>query len=161
MISEQDIQAMTPRMPHEKVGDFIQAFGASLDPRVWIKLIDEELGELYKEIPKTEGHLKELCDLLYVTTGLALTAVNHIGSLITETERQKVAKQQNKASRALNEYLLVYGDDVFMEAFNRVHLSNMSKLGADGKPIYREDGKVLKGPNYKKPDLSDLMDKLP
>ena len=161
MISEQDIEAMTPRMPHEKVGDFIQAFGASLDPRVWIKLIDEELGELYKEIPKTEGHLKELCDLLYVTTGLALTAVNHIGSLITETERQKVAKQQNKASRALNEYLLVYGDDVFMEAFDRVHQSNMSKLGADGKPIYREDGKVLKGPNYKKPDLSDLMDKIP
>ena len=152
---------MTPRMPHEKVGDFIQAFGASLDPRVWIKLIDEELGELYKEIPKTEGHLNELCDLLYVTTGIALTAVNHIGSLITETERQKVAKQQNKASRALNEYLLVYGEDVFMEAFNRVHLSNMSKLGADGKPIYREDGKVLKGPNYKKPDLSDLMDKIP
>ena len=42
------------------------------------------------------------------------------------------------------------------EALNRVHLSNMSKLGEDGKPIYREDGKVLKGPNYKPPDLSDL-----
>jgi len=43
------------------------------------------------------------------------------------------------------------------EAFRRVHLSNMSKLDEDGKPIYREDGKVLKGPNYKKPDLSDLV----
>ncbi len=43
------------------------------------------------------------------------------------------------------------------EALNRVHLSNMSKLGEDGKPIYREDGKVLKGPNYKPPDLSDLV----
>lgn len=43
------------------------------------------------------------------------------------------------------------------EAFKRVHESNMSKLGPDGKPIYREDGKVLKGPNYKKPDLSDLV----
>ena len=42
------------------------------------------------------------------------------------------------------------------EALNRVHESNMSKLGEDGKPIYREDGKVLKGPNYKPPDLSDL-----
>ena len=42
------------------------------------------------------------------------------------------------------------------EAMNRVHESNMSKLGEDGKPIYREDGKVLKGPNYKPPDLSDL-----
>ena len=43
------------------------------------------------------------------------------------------------------------------EALNRVHLSNMSKLGEDGKPIYREDGKVLKGPNYKPPNLSDLV----
>ena len=43
------------------------------------------------------------------------------------------------------------------EAMNRVHQSNMSKLGEDGKPIYREDGKVLKGPNYKPPDLSDLF----
>ena len=42
------------------------------------------------------------------------------------------------------------------EALNRVHLSNMSKLDKDGKPIYREDGKVLKGPNYKPPNLSDL-----
>ena len=43
------------------------------------------------------------------------------------------------------------------EAFKRVHESNMSKLGADGKPIYREDGKVLKGPNYKEPHLGDLV----
>ena len=43
------------------------------------------------------------------------------------------------------------------EALNRVHESNMSKLGEDGKPIYREDGKVLKGPGYKPPDLSDLF----
>jgi len=43
------------------------------------------------------------------------------------------------------------------EALNRVHVSNMSKLDEDGKPIYREDGKVLKGPNYKPPDLSDLF----
>ena len=43
------------------------------------------------------------------------------------------------------------------EALNRVHESNMSKLDEDGNPIYREDGKVLKGPNYKPPDLSDLF----
>ena len=43
------------------------------------------------------------------------------------------------------------------EALNRVHLSNMSKLGEDGKPITRDDGKVLKGPNYQPPDLSDLF----
>ena len=38
--------------------------------------------------------------------------------------------------------------------FFEVMRSNMSKLGADGKPIYREDGKVLKGPDYYKPDLA-------
>ena len=43
------------------------------------------------------------------------------------------------------------------EALHRVHESNMSKLDEDGKPIYRDDGKVLKGPNYKPPDLSDLF----
>ena len=45
-----------------------------------------------------------------------------------------------------------YGIDID-ECFREVHVSNMSKLGEDGKPIYREDGKVVKGPNYRPPDL--------
>lgn len=48
--------------------------------------------------------------------------------------------------------------DVKHAAFDEVHRSNMSKLGADGKPIRRpEDGKVLKGPDYFKPDLSKFV----
>jgi NTP pyrophosphatase (non-canonical NTP hydrolase) len=43
------------------------------------------------------------------------------------------------------------------EALDRVHKSNMSKLGLDGTPIRRADGKVLKGPNYKPPILNDLV----
>ena len=43
------------------------------------------------------------------------------------------------------------------EAMRRVHRSNMSKLGLDGKPIRRSDGKVLKGPNYAPPTLNDLV----
>ncbi|MEC8736802.1 MAG: nucleoside triphosphate pyrophosphohydrolase family protein [Planctomycetota bacterium] len=43
------------------------------------------------------------------------------------------------------------------EALRRVHMSNMSKLGEDGKPIYRVDGKVLKGPRFKPPQLGDLV----
>ena len=43
------------------------------------------------------------------------------------------------------------------EALDRVHKSNMSKLGLDGTPIRRADGKVLKGPNYKEPTLTDLI----
>ena len=42
-------------------------------------------------------------------------------------------------------------------AYNRVHESNMSKLGVDGKPLRREDGKILKGPNYREPNLTDLV----
>jgi predicted HAD superfamily Cof-like phosphohydrolase len=47
--------------------------------------------------------------------------------------------------------------EMFDECFEEVHSSNMSKLGADGKPIYREDGKVLKGPNYFKPNLKKII----
>ena len=43
------------------------------------------------------------------------------------------------------------------EACSRVHNSNLSKLGPDGEPIRREDGKVLKGPNYYEPYLTDLV----
>ena len=43
------------------------------------------------------------------------------------------------------------------EALRRVHESNMSKLDEGGKPIYREDGKVLKSKNYKPPTLSNLV----
>ena len=38
-----------------------------------------------------------------------------------------------------------------------IHESNLSKLGEDGKPIYRSDGKVLKGPNYQPPNLKDCV----
>ena len=41
--------------------------------------------------------------------------------------------------------------------FREVQRSNMSKLGADGKPMYREDGKVLKGPKYSEPNLKSIL----
>ena len=43
------------------------------------------------------------------------------------------------------------------EIFDEIQNSNMSKLGKDGKPIYREDGKVLKGPNYFKPNIEKIL----
>ena len=43
------------------------------------------------------------------------------------------------------------------EVFNEIQSSNMSKLGEDGNPIYREDGKVLKGPNYFKPNILKIL----
>src|SRR5690606_9417297 len=43
------------------------------------------------------------------------------------------------------------------EVFDEIQKSNMSKLGEDGEPIYREDGKVLKGPNYFVPNISKIL----
>ena len=43
------------------------------------------------------------------------------------------------------------------EVFREIQRSNLSKLGADGQPIYREDGKVMKGPNYFKPDIAAIL----
>lgn len=44
------------------------------------------------------------------------------------------------------------------EVFDEIHRSNMSKLGEDDKPVYREDGKVLKGPNYFKPNIAKILE---
>ena len=45
------------------------------------------------------------------------------------------------------------------DIFNEIQRSNMSKLGPDGKPIYRADGKVLKGPKYFKPNIKEILEK--
>ena len=47
--------------------------------------------------------------------------------------------------------------DKIEEVFDEIQRSNLSKLGEDGKPIYREDGKVMKGPNYFKPKISEIL----
>tara|TARA_B110000914_G_C15401378_1_gene417376 strand:+ start:527 stop:916 length:390 start_codon:yes stop_codon:yes gene_type:complete len=46
-----------------------------------------------------------------------------------------------------------------VEVFNEIQRSNMSKLDINGKPVIREDGKILKGPNYFKPNIKDILDK--
>lgn len=46
-----------------------------------------------------------------------------------------------------------------MEVFNEIHRSNLSKLDMDGKPIYREDGKIMKSSNYFLPDIRSVLEK--
>lgn len=54
--------------------------------------------------------------------------------------------------------IIAHGLQDKMEAvFDAIQLSNMSKLNTDGTPIYREDGKVMKGPHYFKPDFSNIF----
>ena len=55
--------------------------------------------------------------------------------------------------------ILTHGmQHIIEDVFAEIQDSNMSKLGLDGKPIYREDGKVMKGPNYRRPDLKQFLD---
>lgn len=54
--------------------------------------------------------------------------------------------------------ILAHGmQDIIENVFDEIHRSNMSKLGADGKPIYREDSKIIKGPHYSKPELKQFL----
>ena len=48
---------------------------------------------------------------------------------------------------------------IIEEVFEEIQASNMSKLGADGKPIYRADGKVMKGPSYFKPNIRAVLER--
>ena len=77
----------------------------------------------------------------------------HPQNLELQTE---VLKELSDLVFVCYQFAAAYGLDLDT-AMERVFESNMSKLGDDGKPIYREDGKVLKGPNYFKPVLSDLI----
>lgn len=70
--------------------------------------------------------------------------------------------EEEVVKEAVDLLYVVYGTLAYLgvdadEAFRRVHESNMSKLGDDGQPIRRADGKVLKGPNYKEADLTGLV----
>lgn len=74
---------------------------------------------------------------------------------VLEPDKKKVAKE------IADMLYVIYGmADVFGipidKVFEEVHSSNMSKLGPDDRPVRREDGKIMKGPNYKEPDLSWL-----
>ena len=56
--------------------------------------------------------------------------------------------------------ILAHGlQDKIVEVFNEIQRSNMSKLSAEGTPVIREDGKILKGPNYFKPNIKSILEK--
>jgi predicted HAD superfamily Cof-like phosphohydrolase len=94
------------------------------------------------------------------------TACLRLNLIKEEVEELKQAIDQNDLTGiadALTDILYVtygagatFGIDLD-SCFEEVHRSNMSKLGATGVPIYREDGKVLKGPNYSPPNLDKVL----
>ena len=78
------------------------------------------------------------------------------GAPNTPSNHTEVLKELSDVVFVCYQFAAAYGLDLD-EAMERVYQSNMSKLDDNGKPIYRDDGKVLKGPNYKKPELGDLV----
>tara|TARA_Y100001938_G_scaffold122862_1_gene171650 strand:- start:465 stop:851 length:387 start_codon:yes stop_codon:yes gene_type:complete len=125
---------MTKTSNFEKVGDFMEAFGQRVEVEpTWP---DFDTRELRLELIAEE--LDELSDAV--------------------ADRNMV-----DIADALTDLLYVvygaghtFGIDLD-ECFQEVHRSNMSKLGPDGRPIKREDGKILKGPKYFHPDLEGIL----
>ena len=103
-----------------------------------------------------------------VTSSLSTDKINSLRiSLISEEleELKQAISEKNltEVADALTDILYVtygaghaFGIDLD-KCFDEVQNSNMSKLGKDGKPIFNEFGKVMKGPNYFKPDLSKFI----
>ena len=84
--------------------------------------------------------------------------VNELAKAMSEDNMVEIADGIVDCIYILLGTAIEYGFHQKLEAmFNEVHRSNMSKLGSDGKPIYRKDGKVLKGPGYSPPDLGSIL----
>jgi predicted HAD superfamily Cof-like phosphohydrolase len=109
--------------------------------------------------------------------GVSETIKGHLGEQIN-TLRFNLMKEENEEyleavqNNDITEIADALGDMLYIlcgtiiehglqhkieEVFDEIQRSNMSKLGEDGKPIYREDGKVLKGPNYFKPNFDAIL----
>ena len=130
---------------YEKVRAFHRAFGLDLDAPVTKHLMKLRDTLLEEEINEYDD---EVC--IRDVDGIHVYYKNRISP--------NMIKEMADMLYIIYGTAATFGIDIDT-AFNRVHESNMSKLGEDGKPIYREDGKALKGPNYKPPTMEDLVPK--
>jgi predicted HAD superfamily Cof-like phosphohydrolase len=128
------------------IEEFHKAFNVAVNEEPTVELLRlrktlilEEVKELVEEFDKAIGYL-EVGDA--VPEGLYADILKELSDLQVVLSGTSVSV---KPLRRLE------------KAFIRVHESNMSKLGEGGKPVMREDGKILKGPNYAEPNLSDLI----
>jgi predicted HAD superfamily Cof-like phosphohydrolase len=118
----------------EKVGDFMEAFGQEV---LYVPTMpDFNLAALRLDL--IEEEVQELRD------GLGRSSLLEVADALTD-----ILYVVYGAGHA-------FGIDLD-DCFHEVHRSNMTKLGEDGRPMYREDGKVMKGPNYEEPDLDQFI----
>ena len=141
-----EMRSLSGQEAKKCVQEFIDTYKVSTDPALWRKLVEEEYNECLAATDKANA-IKEMADLIYVCSGYEIVDPDNF-AIVYIVQKQAVPKLQKKFGITFPQV---------SEAFWRVHESNMSKLDKKGKPIYREDGKVMKGPNYKEPDLSDLV----
>ena len=118
----------------ELVGDFMEAFGQ-----------DVQLEPTWPDFNTRELRLELIAEEL-----------DELSDAVADRDMIQIAD-------ALTDLLYViygaghaFGIDLD-ECFQEVHASNMSKLGENGRPIHREDGKVMKGPGYFEPDLESIL----
>ena len=104
------------------------------------KLFDEELKEFLEAETDVEK-LDAICDMYYIAIGTTL----ELGAYGNQFYVIDYYKKRTW-----------FNDELIMEAFEEVHKSNMSKL-ENGKAIFREDGKILKGKNYFRPNLENFF----
>lgn len=146
---------------------FIAAMGGKLD-FVWAAevLVTEETKELTEAYEKTEVSdanmadiFKELADVIYVVAHFYNTMPVYAPELVSQERNQKIQDILDSAATIVSKVTqkLQIPLPLILAAFDVVHNSNMSKLGEDGKPVYREDGKVMKGPNYVAPDMMPVV----
>lgn len=110
------------------------------------------------DIPvQTQPQLPEP-ERLKLRATLVLEEAQEVAEALTEQTLPEIAKELCDLYIVLQGTILELGlQDIMDEAIQRVHASNMSKLGRDGKPVHRADGKVIKGPDYEEARLGDLF----
>ena len=97
-------------------------------------------------------------DILKLRHSLMVEENNEYLKAVEERNLIEVADALGDMLYILCGTILTHGfQNLIEDIFDEIQLSNMSKLGDDGKPIYRNDGKVLKGPNYKKPNIKKFL----
>ena len=124
------------------------------DPNTYLNKTPLEMVTQFARTYKQSVNLPWLKDTRHDLLRLMLVKEEY-AELLSATDEENLIKELADLVYVTYGYAATFGWNLD-EAVRRVHASNMSKLDEDGQPIFREDGKVLKGPNYKEPYLEDL-----
>lgn len=172
-------------LPYEVVtmqADLMLKMGTTYDWPLWVDtLLVEETNELLEAVAEIDSEkpiteqkeqycnlLKELADVVTIYMGQTLISPTILQDheLSKAIMGEEVLKQRAQIMSTANNTVITVCDfyrisfNILIEAYSLVTASNLTKLGEDGLPVYREDGKVKKGPNYQAPDMTPAYDAL-